>query len=286
MFRGDMCIQARTTSSLAALAVPVALLAVTIASCEEISYTPYDNEVPDEYRHLTARNLDRIANATRGRDEVRFAVVGDPQRELGPSGDFVDEINARDDVDFVVVAGDLTEYGVRREYQHVVEVYSRLDVPWLTVIGNHDKLGKGEALYGVVFGEFNYTLDVAGVRLVFFDSVGLHTEDGPVNFAWLAHQLRPESGDFAQAVVITHVPTASRWLAPSRETQEREEKRFTDIVTESGTVSLTIHGHWHRYEENALSDDVLSIVVDNPGDRNFLHVTLRGDAFETEQVFF
>lgn len=267
--------------------MPLAMFLVVVASCQQISYTPYDTRVPEEYANLTEKNLKQILHATRDRDEVRFVVLGDPQRALGPSADFVEEINSRDDVDFVVIAGDLTNYGVRREYQLFVDVFDELNVPYLTVVGNHDKLGKGEELYEIVFGERNYAFEAAGARFVFFDSNGLHAEDGPVNFPWLNHQINPLNGDFDQAVVLTHVPIDSRWLAPSPESRDRYEAEFTEILEEAGSVQLSIHGHRHKYEEQDYISDVFqAIIVDDPDDRNYLFVRVSGDEYETERVFY
>ncbi len=270
------------------LALPVCLTAAVAASCEFVSYTPYDTSVPSEYTNLTQRNIERLMAESGDRDELRIAVIGDPQRQLDSSADFVAQINSRDDVDLVVVAGDLTEYGLRREYVAFAEVYDELDVPYLTVIGNHDFLGKGEFAYDTMFGELNYTLDIAGSRLVFLNSVGVHTEDPGLDLNWLERAVAP-SETFDQAIVITHVPVESGWIAVEKEDDrivEETSRRFIETMVDSGTVSLSIHGHWHKFEESDLSDDLHTILVDNPDDRNFLYLTVTADGYTTERVFY
>lgn len=50
----------------------------------------------------------------------------------------VEDINASDDIDFVIMSGDLTEFGVTSEFAGLKEVLDKLEKPLYMVDGNHD----------------------------------------------------------------------------------------------------------------------------------------------------
>jgi predicted phosphodiesterase len=51
----------------------------------------------------------------------------------------IEEIRSRDDVDFVVGNGDLTDRGRPDEISRALELFGRLSVPWRVTRGNHDR---------------------------------------------------------------------------------------------------------------------------------------------------
>ena len=269
------------------LLFPLALFAIMIASCDHVSYTPYGTSVDEEYEDTTAKNVARLLAASEGDDELRIALIGDPQRQFDTSKQFVAAINQRDDIDLVIVLGDLTNYGLRDEYETVVDIYSQLRVPWLTVVGNHDILGKGEYLYARVFGDQNHVVDYNDIRLVFFNSNGRHAEDAAPNFIWLRENTAVDERNFTQAVVFSHIPPTSRSIARTDAQRDEVQELFTKTLLSSGKVNLTLHGHLHVFEEQDLgTDEIFSLVVDTPDDANYVIATLTADDYEIERVFF
>jgi 3',5'-cyclic AMP phosphodiesterase CpdA len=47
-------------------------------------------------------------------------------------------IRVRDDADVLVIAGDMTNYGRREEMDSLLTMLSRLRIPIVAVLGNHD----------------------------------------------------------------------------------------------------------------------------------------------------
>lgn len=50
----------------------------------------------------------------------------------------VEDINAQDSIDFVILSGDLTEFGVTSEFAGLKEILTKLNKPFFMVDGNHD----------------------------------------------------------------------------------------------------------------------------------------------------
>ena len=84
--------------------------------------------------------------------QTRFAVISDTHIGAGgASSDLravVGAINARQDIDFVVHTGDITEKGRDAEFGQAREILGRLNVPYFIIPGNHDSHWIGRGLVG------------------------------------------------------------------------------------------------------------------------------------------
>ena len=58
---------------------------------------------------VNARNIQRIEEGCRGRNAIRFAVIGDTQRWYDETQEAVEAINRRNDIDFVIHTGDMAK---------------------------------------------------------------------------------------------------------------------------------------------------------------------------------
>ena len=66
----------------------------------------------------------------------------------------VRDINAMDDIAFVVLTGDITELGTNEELKLAKQILDSLDVPWHIIPGNHDTgwSESGGVMFTTVFG--------------------------------------------------------------------------------------------------------------------------------------
>ena len=102
----------------------ISLCSIFINACSMES-SPWDVNVDAEYQDLTRKHLDALY----ARDPIvnddgdfTFAIVGDPQ---GTPADFkaaIDEINRHDNVNFILILGDMTDYGLLHEYEWAAQV--------------------------------------------------------------------------------------------------------------------------------------------------------------------
>jgi len=86
----------------------------------------------------------------------------------------VNDINKQEDIDFVIFAGDITEFGSDREIAIAAEVIGRLNKPYIVLSGNHDSKWSesGCNTFAKVFGYEFFRLDIG-------DFVFLGCNSGP-----------------------------------------------------------------------------------------------------------
>ena len=104
-----------------------------------IEYHPYDLDIDGE-TDVNRRNIERIETATYRKEEIRFAVISDTQRWYDETEDAVEALNRRDDLDFVLHTGDMSDFGLKLEFEKQRDILSGLKVPFVCLLGNHDCL--------------------------------------------------------------------------------------------------------------------------------------------------
>lgn len=80
----------------------------------------------------------------------------------------VKDINSQQDLDFVLITGDVTEMGTKREIALAKEVLGSLKKPWYVIPGNHDTgwSESGGVDFIKAFGGDKFTFDFNGYRFI------------------------------------------------------------------------------------------------------------------------
>jgi predicted phosphodiesterase len=193
-------------------------------------YSPWQSN-PSK-RDLTAKHLAWLESKNIN-VPFKVALTGDPQAVIGHFDRVKDAINARDDIDFAVVLGDITDRGLKREWDWAGDIIEEFDVPVLTVVGNHDGLNNAKDIYPTMFGPFNYTFMVDGLKFVMWNNN--RYEWGTPDFVWLANSVAGH-----RAVVMSHQPPGNDALTPA----DNEE---WSRIRGQGDVVASVHGHVHHY---------------------------------------
>ena len=94
----------------------VLAIALCVYSCDLIEYHPYDVRLNGE-RGINEKNITRIGEVCKGKDTIRFVLMGDSQRWYDETQKFVSHVNTRDDVDFVIHGGDISDFGLTKEFE-------------------------------------------------------------------------------------------------------------------------------------------------------------------------
>ena len=132
------------------------LLMLCLFSCDLLEYSPnqvFDRDTPV---NLNDKNLEKLFS-TPGDDTITIAFVGDSQRFYDELDKFIEKANSITSIDFVFLAGDVTDFGLLEEFEQVQNLFSKLDKPYIGVVGNHDLMAKGEETFQHTFGPMNFS---------------------------------------------------------------------------------------------------------------------------------
>ncbi|MCC9168432.1 outer membrane protein assembly factor BamB family protein [Pontibacter harenae] len=110
------------------------------------------------------------------KDILKFAVVTDTH--IGKQGNntglkaIVNDINKNPEVDFVLHAGDISDFGYDEELGEAKALMDGLSKPYFIVPGNHDTgwSGSGGLIYDKLWKEQKFVKDINGVRFIGFST--------------------------------------------------------------------------------------------------------------------
>lgn len=255
---------------------------IFFGSCEKVfRYSPNEIRLSSAERNLNEKNISRIQSLSL-RDVAKFVVIGDSQRFYDELDFFVDGINTREDIDFVIINGDLTDFGQNNEYRWIARSLSKLKIPYIVVIGNHDMLANGKLIYSKMFGPENFSFFNNGNKFICLNSNSRERGyDGSLpDTAWLRAELQQVSG-FQNVFVFSHVPPFDRDFDP------KLEDAYATLLSTCDKVRLSIHGHQHQYSVSTpYGDEVEYIVTSALDERNYVVITVIDESYEIESVDF
>ncbi len=124
----------------------------------------------------------------------------------------VDDINAIDTIAFVILAGDVTEFGSDAELRLAREILDRLNKPWYVIPGNHDAKWSesGANTFRVVFGSETFFF-THGNWLFIGTNSGPNMRMGPgqiprENIVWLDSLLAVPASHDKMVISVNHYP--------------------------------------------------------------------------------
>ncbi len=255
-----------------------------LLGCDPFEYHPYDTRLDKKYKNINAKNLEELRAKDRHSDTVRFVFMGDSQRWYDETEDFVKHVNRRDDIDFVVHGGDISDFGMKKEFCWIHDIMSKLRFPYMAIIGNHDHLGSGEEIFRSIYGELNFSFVYGSVKFVFLNTNALDFDYGtPVpDFEFI----RREVGDtltvpYSQTVVMMHARPGSVVF------NNNVSVVFHEYIKRFKNLRFCIHAHSHQLkEEDIFEDGIIYYGSDAMVHRNYLLFTVAKDKYTYEVVYF
>lgn len=154
----------------------------------------------------------------------------------------IEDINKQNDINFVLVAGDVTEYGDKQSLEKAKLLLSQLKKPYYITMGNHDqKLSEPRYDYfNDVFGDNKFAFFHKGIYFVGFATRPV-AEGGNGQIAlkdidWVENKLAGLS-DAIPVLAITHYPLQTgdvdNW------------SKMTNVLKKFNVLSV-LGGHYHR----------------------------------------
>lgn len=270
----------RTLPSRTLLPVAAALL---FGGCEMLEFSPNDHRAPDRQQDLTAKNLACLTqNPLPAGDTLRFVFTGDSQRFYDEAEDLVKSVNQQAGVQFLIIAGDISDFGFGREMRWVDDHLRKLKIPYVTVIGNHDSVGNGRKAYEAIFGPLNYSFSYGDTKFIMTDTNGReYNFDGKIpNMPWVNQELRDTST--RRHVIISHVPPQDEDFDPV------VREAYTSALRNDPRLAFEMNGHRHDFSiGEPFNDGVTYINSYGFEKRQYVIVTVWGDKqFRLKKVQF
>ncbi len=250
------------------------VLGLILNSC--IKYSPYQVTVRNEEEDQTLKNLEKLKNLDQSGDTVTFAFIGDTQRFYEEAYDFVFTVNQIPEVEFVVISGDLTDFGLIEEFSGMLKILKNLEMPFLTVVGNHDLIYNGQEIYEEMFGELDYSFYFKNFKFIMLNTNGREFGfNGEVpNIDWLDRELS-DTGNYVNSVVVSHIPPGND------DFDNTLEYAYANTLSKWEKTTLSMNGHNHDFAVGQpYNDGVIYLNSFSVGKGSFLIVKMWKNGFE------
>lgn len=220
----------------------VTLLSFLVGCQYEVTPWQTDVNCSDGLRtQANIEKLQRLEDEVGFKDEFQVAIVSDPQQYPGNFEEIIKHVNGLEPVDFIIVSGDLTETGIKAEFEWTCKAMEKTDKPIFAIVGNHDAISFGKEIWLETFGPYDFSFDYQGVRFIAVNDNRYEFGNVP-DRDWLAQQA---AGDESRryTILASHNPP---WEG-------------TDISSylDSLGIDLGLHGHEHRFDFWQFSDVLL-----------------------------
>lgn len=210
-----------------------------VVSCDIIDYHPYDTRF-DGPTSINTHNIARIAAVCNGRDSICFAVLSDTQRWYDETEAAVDDINRRRP-DFVVHLGDLTDFGITREFEWMSRELERLEVPYVCLLGNHDCLGTGPDVFRQMYGEPDFSFHAGDTHFLCLNTNAFEYDYSTAipDFAFIKADKAELPSHIRRTIVAMHAAPGSEQF------NNNVAEIFHEKIAEYPSLQFCLSGHNH-----------------------------------------
>lgn len=154
----------------------------------------------------------------------------------------VRDINANPDLKFVIITGDITEFGADTELRQAKTILDSLNKPWYIIPGNHDGnwSESGANSFRTVFGAETTIFEYGGL-LFAGTACGPNMRMGPgqvphEDIVWLDSALKHLPSPNIPIVYLNHYP---------QDSAQNNWYEAMDLLKQHN-LQLILCGHWHR----------------------------------------
>jgi len=244
-------------------------------------YSPYVIDFDEENSDVNNKNISKITAQKNTDSIVRIAFTGDTHRDFDELNSFVNTVNNLNKtkpIDFVIHVGDIADFGLPQQYLWGNKYLLKLNVPYITIIGNHDLVGNGGDAYKTMFGKYNFSFIYNDIKFIIINTNSLEFEmNGKVpDISWLDTELEPNN-TFNKAVVLFHVAPMHGEFDPNLKIS------FENTLKKYNNVLFVAHGHMHDYSVSTpFNDSITYINVYAVEHEKFNLVEIKNDKIKVE----
>jgi len=216
-----------------------------IGGCSDmVEYSPnqiFDHDSPVD---INGKNLKSLTDTSNDDDTLTIAFIGDSQRFYDEVELFVDKVNDINGVDFVILAGDISDFGLLAEFEWIAKRLDDLKKPYINVVGNHDVIANGEEVFKRLFGPLNFSFVYDSIKFVVHNTNSREYDGNNVpDLEWLAHALTP-SPEIKHFIGVSHVPPFDG------DFNKGLENDYAKTLSRTPGFLVSLHGHIHKHTDS------------------------------------
>lgn len=258
----------------------LAICCSLMVACDMIDYHPYDTKI-DGVHNINQQNCERIKQQCANRSSIKFAVISDTQRWYDETKDAVSSINNRTDIDFVIHCGDISDFGVTKEFTLQRGILQKLRIPYVVILGNHDCLGTGGDTFRYIFGNPNFTFDAGKTHFVCLNTNAFEYDYSTAipDFTFIRDDQSCISPHITNTIVAMHaMPHSDQFNNNVADVFEYEISKYPQLL-----FCLCGHGH-HRTVNDIFGDGMNYFECGSAKTREYLIFTIKGGNYDYEVV--
>lgn len=257
-------------------------LATAFSACDMFEYHPYDLDVSGP-TDINRTNIGIIERSMQGKNEFSFAVISDTQRWYDETEDAVKAINNRNDIDFVLHTGDLSDFGAKLEMVKQRDILNKLKVPYVCILGNHDCVATGELLFNKIFGPNNFAFSAGNIRFICLNTNALEFDysEAVPDFGFISDQIANFPETAQKTIVAMHAGPYSEQF------NNNTALVFQAYIRRFPQLQFCVYGHGHSVSVDDFFDDgTIYYQCACAKKRTFLHFKIHKDSYDYEVVEF
>jgi hypothetical protein len=219
-------------------AFTIFLLLLFLSGCDNIEFSPNQAFDRDSPVNLNAKNLKLLKERPILSDTLRFILSGDTQRAYDQAVDLVKVANKIPNLDFLIINGDISDFGLLQEKKWIYDIFKNLKVPYIGVVGNHDLIANGVMVYEKMFGDFNFSFIYKGVKFICHDTNSReYNFNGKVpDLNWIKKELQ-NTNDVEGIISVAHIPPRSGDFDSNLRTS------YEELLNSNPKTIASLHSH-------------------------------------------
>lgn len=263
--------------------IHILISCILLSGCSDLfEYHPYDTRFSGEC-DINRSNIERIEQACRDKQTLRVAFIGDTHEWYSDAKDMISDINGRQNIDFVVHGGDLTDCGTAKEFVLARDMLDALNVPYVALMGNHDMLGTGDEVFYDMYGPADFSFIAGRIKFVCLNTNATEYDymAAVPNFDYMEEQLTASADLFDRTIICMHAPPYCEQF------NNNVAKAFEHYVRLFPGLMFCVYAHVHRLEVNEFyGDGVIYYSVDSAKHRNYIIITITQEGYDYEVVYY
>lgn len=259
--------------------IVILLFAVNLLiSCEKtFEFSPYEVDIDSHKKDINAAQIKKLQKNDDGSSRIVFATISDTHYHYSSLGEIIKGINNDPEIELLIVVGDIADQGLQKEFEIYNDIMEDLNIPYITIIGNHDYKSNGEAVYREMYGPTSFDFMYKNAHFVGFDDVFWENENSIPDFEWL-DKITAKYESNTYQIVMAHIPPFGDQFTSNA------EDIYKNILNKNN-VNLSLNGHTHGfYYGNYYKDSVTYLVNEWPKKPVYNKVIIENNKLQVRKI--